>query len=130
MVMEYSFRVADAGVPNSYPPIFPTSAEPARRAPRRADRYSLRLYSTPWFVGDQWFEYVDEPAGGRFDGEDSNFGLVVLRRPPVVDTRQTMTEVHARAPDRLPAAHPACWSWRRVPPSDWAVCSGWDWPRH
>jgi hypothetical protein len=27
-------------------------------------------------VGAHWFEYADEPATGRFDGEDDNWGLV------------------------------------------------------
>ena len=37
MVMEYSFRAADAGVPNSYPPIFPTLPTQQARADAFAD---------------------------------------------------------------------------------------------
>ena len=34
------------------------------------------LLATDWVVGQHWFEHADEPPAGRFDGEDSNFGLV------------------------------------------------------
>ena len=112
MVMEYSFRAADAGVPNSYPPIFPTHPDQAARA-NAFDAYSARLYQTPWVVGDHWFEYVDEPAGGRFDGEDSNFGLVSVGDVPWATLVNRMTAVHTLAPDRLFDRRPVCWSWRR-----------------
>jgi hypothetical protein len=100
LVMEYSFRAADAGVPNSYPPIFPTYATQSERADAFAG-YVQGLYRTPWIVGDHWFEYVDEPAGGRFDGEDSNFGLVSTSDTPWSTLVARMTQVHAQAPDRL-----------------------------
>ncbi len=112
LVMEYSFRAADAGVPNSYPPIFPTLPTQQARADAFAE-YAQRLYATPWFVGDQWFEYVDEPTGGRFDGEDSNFGLVSVGDVPWSTLVDRMTQVHVRAPDRIAGRSPACWSWQR-----------------
>jgi hypothetical protein len=112
LVMEYSFRAADAGVPNSYPPIFPTLTDQTARA-NAFNAYSTRLYETPWVVGDHWFEYVDEPAGGRFDGEDSNFGLVSVGDVPWSTLVDRMTTVHAQAPDRLVDRRPVCWSWRR-----------------
>ncbi len=94
LVMEYSFRAADAGVPNRYPPIFPTSPDQAARA-AAADSYLQRLYSAPWMVGDHWFEYVDEPAGGRFDTENSNFGLVSSADVPWTTLVETLTARHA-----------------------------------
>ena len=112
MVMEYSFRAADAGVPNSYPPIFPTLANQAARADAFAT-YVQGLYATPWMVGDHWFEYVDEPAGGRFDGEDSNFGLVSVADVPWATLVDRISAVHAHAPDRLADHRPICWSWQR-----------------
>jgi hypothetical protein len=122
MVMEYSFRAADAGLPNSYPPIFPVFPTQQARTDAFAD-YAERLYSTPWFVGDQWFEYVDEPAGGRFDGEDSNFGLVSVNDVPWTTLVTRMTQVHARAPDRLAGRIRGCWSWQRAG-HDPARCGG------
>ena len=100
MVAEYSFRAADAGVPNSWPPIFPIY--PTQQA--RADAYVAyieQLHQAPWVVGDFWFEYADEPKGGRFDGEDSNFGVVSTGDVPWQVLTDRMTAVHAESPDHL-----------------------------
>ncbi len=128
LVMEYSFRAADAGVPNSYPPIFPVFPDQAARAVA-ADEYLRRRYASPWMVGDQWFEYVDEPAGGRFDGEDSNFGLVSTADVPWSTLVATLTARHARAPDRLVDPAPRCWSWRRSAIRERVECAEREWPR-
>jgi hypothetical protein len=120
IVSEYSFRAADAGVPNSYPPIYPIY--PTQQD--RADAYASfigPMYSTPWIVGDEWFEYTDEPAGGRYDGEDSDFGIVSTTDVPWSVLVQRMTQVHATAPDRLADPAPQCFSWRDVGPH--AVCT-------
>lgn len=29
-----------------------------------------------YIVGTHWFRFMDEPIGGRYDGENSNMGLV------------------------------------------------------
>lgn len=122
LVMEYSFRAADAGVPNSYPPIFPTYDTQNDRANAFAG-YVHRIYSVPWFVGDHWFEYVDEPAGGRFDGEDSNFGLVSSADVPWQTLVDRMIVVHATAPDRVGRLERPCWSWQRTGPGKRVRCS-------
>ena len=100
IVAEYSFRAADSGVPNSWPPIFPVYATQQERADAYA-AYVMALHQAPWVVGDFWFEYVDEPAGGRFDGEDSNFGVVSSSDVPWDTLVERMTAVHAASPDRL-----------------------------
>lgn len=100
MVAEYSFRAADAGVPNSWPPIFPILATQQERADAYA-AYIEPLHQAPWIVGDFWFEYTDEPAGGRFDHEDSNFGVVTTTDVPWQVLVDRMTAVHAQSPDRL-----------------------------
>ena len=122
MVMEYSFRAADAGVPNSYPPIFPVLPDQRARA-AAADAYLQGLYAAPWIVGDHWFEYVDEPAGGRFDGEDSNLGLVSSADRPWTTLVATLTARHAGEPDRRVDPSPVCWSWRRLGPAGPVVCA-------
>ncbi len=112
LVAEYSFRAADSGVPNSWPPIYPTLVDQAQRA----DAYTQfveNLYATPWIVGDHWFEYVDEPAGGRFDGENSNFGLVSTGDVPWQTLVERMTAVHLSSPDRTVDPRPPCLLWAR-----------------
>ncbi|MGZ6910349.1 MAG: hypothetical protein ACXVJS_02280 [Acidimicrobiia bacterium] len=129
LVMEYSFRAADAGVPNSYPPIFPVYADQQARA-AAADEYLARRYASPWIVGDHWFEYVDEPVGGRFDTEDSNFGLVSSSDVPWTTLVDTLTARHAQAPDRVADGAPACWSWRRDARSGRVQCAESARPMH
>jgi hypothetical protein len=113
IIAEYSFRAADAGVPNSYPPIYPTYATQQARA----DAYQAfitPMYKAPWIVGDEWFEYTDEPAGGRFDGEDSNFGIVSTSDTPWSTLLARMTQQHAAAPDRVVDPAPPCYAWQHV----------------
>ena len=33
-------------------------------------------------MGAHWFEYIDEPPEGRFDGEDNNFGFLSEKDEP------------------------------------------------
>jgi agarase len=56
----------------------------------------------PFVVGAHWFEYADEPAEGRFDGENSNYGLVNIRDEPyevfiaaVRETNRKAYSIHA-----------------------------------
>ncbi len=88
MVTEFGYRAVDSGLPNTWPPVYPTFATQSDRA----DQFSAfadGLLSAPWVVGYHWFEYADEPPGGRFDGENSNWGLVSTSDDPytVVTTR-------------------------------------------
>jgi len=98
MIGEFGFRAADSGLPNTYPPIFPAYPTQADRAAAyRA--FVQSMYASPWIVGDAWFEYVDEPSGGRSgDGENSNWGLVNVANVPYQTMVTTAEVVHASAP--------------------------------
>lgn len=112
MITEYSFRGADAGLPNSWPPIYLTFPTQAERADAHA-QFVRQLYESPWVVGDHWFEYVDQPPGGRFDGEDNNFGVVSNGDDPYEPFTDSLTRVHATAPDRLVRPRARCGAWER-----------------
>ena len=75
LISEFSFRALDSGLPNDWPPIYPTFDTQAERADAYED-YAQSCFDAPYVVGHHWFEHMDDPAGGRFDGENSNFGLV------------------------------------------------------
>jgi agarase len=75
MVTEFGFRAQDAGLPNSWPPVYPKFRDQLARTDA-FDAYVAELQGYPWLVGAHWFEWVDQPAEGRFDGEDNNWGLV------------------------------------------------------
>jgi len=58
----------------------------------------------PYIVGTHWFQYYDEPKGGRPDGEDYNMGLVDIYDQPYQevlasfqDTNPLLPRFHAQA---------------------------------
>lgn len=56
----------------------PTQEERARGAARAMESFAR----FPNVVGAHWFQYYDEPFGGRSDGEDYNMGLVDTTNRP------------------------------------------------
>jgi 5-hydroxyisourate hydrolase-like protein (transthyretin family) len=50
----------------------------------------------PYCVGYHWFQWSDQPAQGRFDGENSNYGLVKETDEAWELLTQRMTEVNGR----------------------------------
>jgi agarase len=56
----------------------------------------------PNFVGYEWFKLGDEPKEGRFDGENSNYGLVDINNKPYDVLVKKMTEVNQAAMGGLP----------------------------
>jgi hypothetical protein len=111
LVGEYSFRAADSGLPNTVPPVYATYATQQERASAYANYVAPLYEDAPWVVGDYWFEYVDEPAGGRFDGENNNFGLVTVNDQPYQALVDEMEVLHSIAPDHLYEPGPSCDSW-------------------
>ncbi len=90
MVTEFAFRAIDSGLPNTRgagPRV------PNQKARAQAYRdFVIRLESLPEAVGYHWFKWSDEPKEGRFDGEDSNYGLVNEQDQPYgVLVRETKT---------------------------------------
>jgi len=74
MITEFSFKAMDSGLPNTK-----GAAKPVPTQQDRANgfaRYTEALAALPFCVGYHWFEYRDEPPEGRFDGENSNYGVV------------------------------------------------------
>ncbi|MBW2254111.1 MAG: hypothetical protein JRI25_05870 [Deltaproteobacteria bacterium] len=93
LITEFGFRAADAGLPNSWPPIYPTYANQEERADAFED-YARTQHAVPWIVGYHWFEHADQPVDGRFDGEDNNWGLVSEQDEPYVVLTERMAEVN------------------------------------
>jgi hypothetical protein len=93
MLTEFSFKAMDSGLPNTK-----GAGRPVATQADRADgftRYVQGLIDLPFMVGFHWFEHADEPKEGRFDGENSNYGLVTIEDRPWDLVVQRMTEVNA-----------------------------------
>ena len=78
LISEFSFRGDDAGLPNSHG-AGPRVESQVERA-QCFERYVTAALRKPAVVGYHWFEHADQPAEGRFDGENSNFGTGDDRR--------------------------------------------------
>ncbi len=111
IIGEYSFRASGGNDPNTWPPIYPTYPNQTARATAYTN-YVSSLYKSPYIVGDFWFEYVDEPPGGRFDGENSDFGLVSTSNVPWTALVDAATQMHQNAPDRVADPNEICWLWQ------------------
>jgi hypothetical protein len=87
-------------------PVAPTQDDRAE-----ATRRSLEsLTRDPTVVGVEWFQYTDEPPGGREDGENYNFGLVDIEDRPYEELTQVFATfdlekaLKARRAPRIDAA--------------------------
>jgi hypothetical protein len=94
---------------------FPTVSTQEERA--TGFRNTLQaLARTPYVVGADWFQYADEPARGREDGENYNFGLVDIHDAPYdsltaaarsLDLGAIKAAPHAARPDASLGVPPA-----------------------
>lgn len=76
LIGEFSFRADDAGLPNTQG-AGPRVETQADRAAGFA-RYVGAGLRHPNLIGYHWFVHADQPAEGRWDGENSNYGVVTI----------------------------------------------------
>ena len=60
--------------------------------------YVENAMADPSIVGAHWFEWVDEPSTGRFDGENYNIGLVDVTDRPYRELIDQAQATHKRLP--------------------------------
>ncbi|MFH1738262.1 MAG: beta-galactosidase [bacterium] len=72
IIGEFHFGALDRGMFSAG--LGPVEDQEARG--RSYVEYVRSVLNLPAFVGCHWFQYVDEPLTGRFDGENYNIGLV------------------------------------------------------
>lgn len=95
MVAEFAFRAENSGLPNTQGAGPKVPNQTARG--RAYKTFVTELESLPAAVGYQWFEWCDEPKQGRFDGEDSNYGLVNISDQPYVKFVTAVTAANREA---------------------------------
>ena len=95
IIGEFTFRAEDVGLPNT------RGAGPkvATQADRAAafERYVRLVLSDPAVVGYHWFQHSDQPKEGRFDGENSNYGVVNIQDETYLELTRKMTAVNRLA---------------------------------
>jgi len=102
LIGEFSFRAADSGLPNSIGAGPQVATQIERAAAFR--HYVTAALQKPTVVGYHWFEHADEPAEGRFDGENSNYGTVTIEDRVYEELTRTMASLNAEAEDIHAAA--------------------------
>ncbi|MCX6994080.1 MAG: beta-galactosidase [Kiritimatiellaeota bacterium] len=99
LITEFSFRAKDSGLPNTYPPpsvIQPRVSNQMARA-AKFEHCATIWMSQPYFLGYHWFQYMDQPKGGRSgDGENDNFGLVNIQNDPYRALVERLATVNRR----------------------------------
>jgi agarase len=95
LISEFSFRGDDSGLPNTRG-AGPRVAKQIERA-RCFERYVSEALRKPTVVGYHWFEHADQPAEGRFDGENSNYGTVSIKDEVYEELTEAMTRINAAA---------------------------------
>jgi hypothetical protein len=117
MIGEYAAIATSPADPNTHPGIYAVSPDQQARA-NAYENFIAPLYQdAPWVVGDDWFEYYDEPQGGRpGDNENNDFGMVNVEDQPYPTMESAMELMHSiMAPNRLKQTGPVCDSWANGP---------------
>lgn len=95
MITEFSYRAADSGLPNTQGAGSVVLTQKQRA--ERFENYVANILSTPHVVGYHWFNYMDEPWLGRFDGENGNYGVVDGRDRPYEELVDRMSDINAES---------------------------------
>lgn len=113
IVTEFSWRAEEntSGNPNSGGAggVVKTQAQRAQNY----SRYVEDLLACPMVVGAHWFEFADQSPQGRFDGENSNYGIVDIHNRPYTElltamkqTNEAAKKLHADSPRQAPESLP------------------------
>ena len=96
LLSSFSYRAEVPGL-NDFPPeqIFAVLNNQQERA-GHYENYVNQALLLPSVVGVHWFLYSDQPAEGRWDGENSNFGLVDIDDNPYSPLIERMATANSR----------------------------------
>jgi hypothetical protein len=90
IIGEFHFGALDRGLFSGG--LVPRASQ-AERA-RAYDTYVRSALARPEVVGVHWFQYIDEPLTGRFDGENHNIGFVDVTDTPYPEMRAAARRVN------------------------------------
>jgi hypothetical protein len=60
---------------------------------------AVNFATIPELIGMHWFQYYDDPKGGRIDGEDYDFGLVDIDNRPYEQLTAALATANRQVPD-------------------------------
>jgi hypothetical protein len=91
LIGEFHFGTPGRGMP---PGLKQTSSQEERGVAYRY--YVENAFHDPSIVGAHWFEWVDEPSTGRFDGENYNIGFLDVTDRPYQELVEAALATHKR----------------------------------
>jgi hypothetical protein len=94
LIGEFHFGVPERGLAAS---LVQVKDQEARGVAYRY--YVEQAFAMPGLIGTHWFQWADQPATGRFDGENYNIGLVDVTDRPYRELIDAMTLTHERLYD-------------------------------
>ena len=98
LISEFHFRAWDSGLPNHKPPPLLFPVLPTQKGRANCFEAATRWFiGKPYSVGYHWFAYSDQPETGRFDGENSNIGVVNEMDEPYEVLVERMAEINRLA---------------------------------
>lgn len=113
MVTEYSWRAWEntSGNPNTGGAGSVVETQAMRG--EHYQNYVADLLAWPMVIGAHWFEFADQSPQGRFDGENSNYGVVDIHHRPYTlllsamkITNRQIHQIHARSERQAPQSLP------------------------
>lgn len=112
MIGEYSFMASSPQTPSTVPGIYLVAPNQQTRA-NEYENFVAPLYEdSQALVGDDWFQYVDEPVNGRTgDGENDNFGMVDVNGHPYPEVASAAQMMHGVIAHQRLDSGPVCDSW-------------------
>lgn len=99
VITEFAWRAKEnaSGCPNTRGAGAVVATQKERAA--AYEQYVTELARIPVIIGAHWFEFADQSPQGRFDGEDSNYGIVDLQDRPYTELLDAMKRTHATIAD-------------------------------
>ncbi|ASJ07082.1 glycosyl hydrolase [Thermococcus pacificus] len=92
MITEFSFRAMDSGLPNTIGAGITVQTQKERA--EYTKRFIESFMELPYAVGYHWFKWSDQPKEGRWDGENSNYGLVNIEDEPYEEMVRMFSELN------------------------------------
>lgn len=114
MITEFSWRSQDnsSGCPNTLGADVTVPTQEDRANAFRC--YATNVLAQPYMIGYDWFCYHDQPPTGRFDGENSSYGLVDIHDSfyttllgAITEINGKACELHAQSDRPMPVYNPA-----------------------
>ena len=97
IIGEFSFVAEDSGLPSTSEGNLSLHVKTQKGRALAFKSYVTAGLKHPNLIGYHWFEHVDQPKEGRFDGQNANYGIVSIEDNPYLSLVQMMAEVNADA---------------------------------